>query len=91
MLPGSGVVTVVMLRVPTLNGPQLPTQVLTLNVPWELQAFSTSLGTSASVTNTNLVDVERKLNIARFSPRHSSKSQNNSPSNEPPVIWPVKE
>jgi hypothetical protein len=77
MLPGSGTALVVMVRGPMLHGPQLPTHPLTLNVPWELQA-------------SNLVDVETKLNIARFSPRLSSKSQNNSPPNEPPVIWPVK-
>ena len=71
-----------MVRVPTLE-PQIPTQVLTLNVPSDLQPFSTS--PKGVMT---LVDVEMKLNIAWFSPRHSSKA-NNSPENEPPIIAPV--
>jgi len=84
MLPGSGTVLVVMVRVPKLP-PQSPTQLLTLKVPSDLQPFSTSPVSRLK----NLVDVEMKPNSARFSPRLSVGSLFKSPENEPPVIAPV--
>jgi len=65
MLPGSGTLVVVMVRVPELNPGKVEK---TCNAPSELQPFSTG---NSGGNGVNMVDVETKLNIASFPHRQS--------------------